>query len=376
MTNTAGQGSDYTDPHTHSFATESAAAPPVKKKNKFMQVLILVVGVLFVGFAAFVGWGMISKKPAPAPQQQVAAPVEAPAPEAEPPVDPNAAAIDPAATPLDPSLAPTDPTALDPAMLAGSPVDPSTGMPIEPIAPIDPAAAVPVVGAPTDPAAAPVVDPIVAAPVVTPSAPAVVAAPTPPAVAVVNDPASSGLSDVMNSARQEMMGALDRIEKRLQEMDLRFSALDARVTGLETGRTAVAPRPAVAATPKPAVRKKRPASTPAKPTPARPVQQNRLEILDSGSSLAPVSRATIIDGRVQPDSGNRIQVVDAQPASAPRAAAASCSIRSIQPGRVWIRRANGSFATYGVGDTLPDGRRVDSIDPNAGVMAGGRSWNC
>lgn len=192
----------------------------------------------------------------------------------------------------------------------------------------------------------------------------------------------------MNTARQEMMGALDRIEKRLQEMDTRFNerfaALDARVSSIETGR-AVAPRPAApAANGSQAPRQKRPQAAKPKVAPARPAPQNRLEIMDS-AAIAPVSRVVLVDGRVQSSPAqedvaqeiNRIQVLDA-PSAAIRtpSSEAACSIRSIQPGRVWIRRANGSFATYGVGDSLPDGRRVDSIDPNAGVQADGRAWNC
>lgn len=398
MSNTDGQGSDYTDPHTNSFATEGAATPVEKKPNKFFKVLLLGVGVVFLAVAGFVGWGMFVKSPAPAP-----APVQQEASPASDvdlaPVEPGVTvedvpAIDPAAVPLDPAfdpLTPVDPNAVDPA--TGLPVQGAIVQPaIDPMAPvIAPDAGIP---APIDPLAPAQVDqPAVLQPAEIPlvpnqdatTLPAPVVTPTPaPAVSVVNDPASSGLSDVMNTARQEMMGALTRIEGRLQEMETsfnnRYSALDARVASLEGNRStsaSTAPRASntVAPTPKPAARKPRPAARPAAPRP--PAVQNRLEIIDS-ASIAPVSRAIIVDGRVQ--SSNSIQVIQAPEQVADvreaRGNTSGCTIRSIQPGRVWVRRSNGSFATYGVGDSLPDGRTVDRVDPSEGVVAGGRPWNC
>lgn len=400
MSNTDGQGSDYTDPHTNSFATEGAATPVAKKPNKFFKVLIMGVGIVFLAVAGFVGWGIFMKPsaPAPAPVQQDPAPAlesnaDPVAPDAAPE---DTAAIDPAAVPLDPAfdpLTPVDPNAIDPA--TGLPVDGAIVQPtLDPTAPvIAPAdATVPAVIDPLAPTPAPVDQPALVQPTDIPLAPAseAIAPPAPvvapaPAVSVVNDPASSGLSDVMNTARQEMMGALTRIESRLQEMETsfnnRYSALDARVASLEGNRSAAVPAAprasnAAATAPKPAVRKPRPVARPAAPRPAAP--QNRLEIIDS-ASIAPVSRAVIVDGRVQ--SANSIQVIEspaqvAEVREVAKPSASSCTIRSIQPGRVWVRRSNGSFATYGVGDALPDGRTVDRVDPNEGVVAGGRPWNC
>lgn len=422
MSTTPGSGNDeYTDPHTHSFATESAAAPEAKKASPVIKWVIILFGAFMVIAAILMVWGFMKKgsAPAPAPQAQTAPLDQSAAPtntdenaagaptSLDVPADPTAIdpgtldpnALDPNA--VDPNLAPTvdpnvDPSLLDPATSQDpiyQTIDPNAAIPPGTVldangvpvvnpneipaptapSPVLNANGVPVDEVPPPVPSTPVVDPAaVPAPVVAPEQPAVE---VPPPPVVVEDPANSSISQVMDTARQEMMSALDRIEQRLTEMENRFTSLESRVGAIE-GRPASAtpsstPAKPAAARKKPAKKKKPAVRKPA----AKPTyeHQNRIEILDG--SIAPVSRAIIIDrGSSQEVLRNRVQVIDShQPAQVVRS---GCRIQSIKPGRVWVRRADGSFATYGVGDMLPNGRRADSIDPESGVQAGGQLWTC
>lgn len=51
-----------------------------------------------------------------------------------------------------------------------------------------------------------------------------------------------------------------------------------------------------------------------------------------------------------------------------------CNVQAIVPGRVWVKNADGSFASYGEGEMM-NGYSIQKIDPSRGVQAGGR-WIC
>lgn len=53
-----------------------------------------------------------------------------------------------------------------------------------------------------------------------------------------------------------------------------------------------------------------------------------------------------------------------------------CTVSAVVPGRVWLRRADGTYVTYGVGDSLPDGARVTRIAEDGAVFTAGGPWTC
>ena len=56
------------------------------------------------------------------------------------------------------------------------------------------------------------------------------------------------------------------------------------------------------------------------------------------------------------------------------AAAPSCNLQAIVPGRFWVKTADGTFASYGEGDTW-NGSRVEAVTPDRGVKVNG-TWTC
>lgn len=421
MSTTPGSGDEFDDAHTNSFATESAAAPEKKKASPIIKWVIILFGAFMVVASGLMLWGFIGGDSKPAPQAQNApgGPVDPlAAPGADQNINPNAGLNDPAADPNAQDLGAdpfADPSVLDPSAVPPNPLDPNgvaqdpngQGQPSDPMTQILDANGVPVVAVDPTVAQPPVQQPPVQeivdangvpvsvdpnstvvpppaveqapAPTEIPPAQQIVDPAAPPAPVVVEDPANSTVSQVMDTARQEMLSAFNRIEQRLSDLESRFSSLETKVAAIEGRPASAAPAaaPAKPAARKPAARKpasRKPAVRRAAPKPA-PQPQNRLEILDG--SIAPVSRVLIVDRSSQaPAYDNRVQIVSTQAPSRIERPSSGCSIQSIKPGRVWVRRADGSFATYGVGDMLPNGRRADSIDPDSGVQSGGQLWTC
>lgn len=414
MSNTNPSENDFgEDPHSQTFATESNAAPPVAKKNNVMKIVMIVFGVLFVAMVAFFLYAFSTKSSAPRPAK---APTEVSAPQGD---APNPAAIEsgsnPSAaeaalagsdTPVTPDTASApavDPNLNDPLGVGPAPVDPNTGLALDPSqAVLDPTAAT---------ATAPViegqpgVDPVVpqtapvqsSVPVIDPSAavagPAPTTAPAPtvappvapvadtvpvPVVNVATDPAQTGaVAGAIDAARRDFLSGLGRIEESVTRLTGRVDAIDNRMNRLEQdiktlqtnpGKSpaSVSTAPAVtspsvsAPVKRPVVRKKKPAVAPVH----RPV--NRLEILDGSASAIhprPITPA---------QSQNRVEFVE----STPTPAVARCEVRAIQPGRAWIKNGNGSFSSYAEGDVLPNGKKAERIDPEKGIIAGGSVWSC
>lgn len=372
------------------FASEPASVP---KKKGMGNLILLGVGVLFVGFVALVGWKMLATKApvARAPVSASATPA-ATAPAATAPTDATPANADPIGPTTDP-LAPVDPASsgLDPATglplnaapdLGGAQtapdIDPATGLPVaapatapvvDPtVAPaaVDPNAALPNGGAPVavvpNPSAANTTPVAITAPAAQPSPSVTQPVATPVEVAPAAAPSASD-GAAFAQVRTDILGALDRFQESLTSLDKRVSGrmdeFERRLSALEgSPRTSA---PAQAST-KPAVRR---AVVRAKPRNKPPVRvASHVAVRPS----APANRVEII---THADAPAAPQVIAAPVVSRP----SGCSIASIQPGRFWVRSDDGSFSTYGVDDRIGGGR-VTRVDPDAGVFVDGRRWNC
>lgn len=401
------------------FAADSSEAPV--QKSKYGNLILIGAALIFVGGVGFIGYNMLTKmnsKPVPRPaasaplQPAVEKPVEAAPAAHEDPIGGSGLAptpVDPAEAGLDPMTGlPSSPQGNEhlssgaPVQPQGVAIDPMTGLPsaqpsvappaqpsaIEPqgsqqvpavaapqgvtpasaqpgVVPPPPTGQLPIVA--TQPVASGQQQPAVSQPVATTTAPAApVQQPAnyqgQSAVPVSSTvPASTGGADQL---RTDILGALDRFQETVASMDTRITTrvdglatqvqgVEARLTALENGRpTAVARTAAPKTAARAPVRHKpaqqaRPVARPA----ARPA--NRVEILSRGDQPA----APVV--------------------SAPQSVSenTSCSVASIQPGRFWVRRSDGSFSTYGEGDRI-DGGRVTKIDPQGGIQVDGRRWNC
>src|SRR5690606_20282133 len=110
---------------------------------------------------------------------------------------------------------------------------------------------------------------------------------------------------------------------------------------------------------------------------------NSIKTIDTPTSSSirvapPVSRVIIEDGRVarveRPmdtrwDAREASQVAYIQPS---HNAPSQCDIQAIVQGRVWIKRPDGSFMSYGEGDSWNNGAIIRAIDPQRGVNVDGR----
>ena len=184
-----------------------------------------------------------------------------------------------------------------------------------------------------------------------PSAPAPTVTPAPVAV-----PSTSGLGDDLASK----VGSA--VTNAIRPMQVQLDNIDRRVTRLETGRAPVA------AAPKPSAPRSQPARRPApvaKPKP-RPVV-----------AAAPVNRIEVLDAPAVASSPRVAAPV--QTATAPASLSqqkTECKVGAILQGRAWVKKGDGSFETYGVGDTLPDGKVISGISPERGIQVGGQAWKC
>lgn len=402
------------DPHSETFATESnAAASTQKKASPAIKMVIIGFGVLFVALIGLFLYGFMTKGSAPK------RPANTPAASApKNPTEANPAAIQSGPNPSDAEavLAGTEPT---PGLPAAPEITPPPADPNDPLAATQPSlttvdpttgltvdsnkAAVPAVNTPVvDPASLTATPPVIdnqapagvvldqsaaqpVAPVVNPTAqttspviatPAVENTPV-PVVNVATDPSQTGaVAGAIDAARRDFLSGLSRIEESVNRLNGRVDVIDGRVARLEsdiknlqTNRAqsgaSSAPTPTVPATnnvsatpasvKKPVVRKKKPVPAPV----------NRLEILDGSASVVrhrPIVPSNTIN--------NRVELLESS------ASASRCEIRAIQPGRAWVRNSNGSFSSYTEGDELPNGKKVDKIDPERGIVAAGSAWSC
>ena len=388
---------EFTDSSTESENGSgfSASEPAqVEKKKSSNKVIIVVALLAVVAVVGFYGMRIMNKSAAPAPQPQATLPVDGPAPQAEAPdqEDPLAALANAPATPdalgpvdesMDPLAAGTDPLAapgVPGGLPSGDPMNPMGQMPAQDAGLDQPA--MPVAADPMNPAQAqpskvqpaPVMDPSLAA-LTTPGASAptpvevapVVSAtpasiqPVTPVNAVSHPPvSSSGSFDASSLASVVGQAVTDALRPMEERWNARFDSLESRVSRVEGSPRPAAAKPA--ATPRPRAARPKPAPV-ARPraTPAAPAPANRIELIDQ-PSVAPVARPAVV---VAP------RVEAAQPSNT-----SSCSLGAVLEGRAWIKRGDGSFDSYIVGDTLPDGKVISAITPERGIVVGNKTWSC
>lgn len=394
----------------------------------FMIVAIGVVGMMFLGGK--------KTQTAPAPQQTSAAPTD-PAtdpstdstldptadPTADPTVDPS---VDPSAdpfasqdgTPSDPFATPqVDPTTglplTQPSQQAQ--IDPATGLPLaqsslqQPVTPqIDPATGLPL-GQPSvqpsgvqqpiqqQPMVQQVIDPATGLPVVQPVQPQAPVQPADPFASMgqapqptVEQPAT-GQPAVQQPITQPQFPVVEPVQQPATQPDTTeqpvdqtsiavdplaqfrtlLAPIDSRVTSLEkkfSGLERSVKRLQAWVSnneDKPAQR-----SAPARSTP-------RVSPAPAVRVPPPVSRVIIEDGRVSHVERPRSELrwERQAPAQVAHVPAESCDIQAIVQGRVWVKRQDGSFVSYGEGDAWQNGAIISGIDPQRGINVDGR-WIC
>ena len=308
-------------------------------KIVWVMALLLVLGV--VGYYTLRAFNRpVPKTPAPLAALPSTPSVSVPT-VAGPSVAP------PSADPLDTLTAPA------PGISGG--VDPAAGPTVQPSDPLAPETA----------NVAPAADPLASLGAPGPT----MAGPSPPSPSVSATsqaqpaPATGALnSDLALQVGQAVTEAIRPMETRI---NARFDTLEKRVGTLE----GAGPRPSAAAS-TPSPRAETPVSTgkrvahrsaARKTTPvARPkaVPANRIELLPT------VAPDVAITASTRPSAETSGEASEA------------CRLGAVLPGRAWIKRADGSFETYGVGDTLPDGKVVSAISPEKGIQVGGQRWAC
>lgn len=384
--NEHGYGTEYeattqgVDEGTQPIGDQAASAAPVKKSSApLVKVIGFAIALLIVAVVCIIGYMMVFGHRAPAPAPHKPAVVKpAPAKPALPLVVPAASKSTEAAKPV--LLAPASTTAL---ALPGALPAPAASAPVmAPVVPTAPgsAALVPVGVATVPPPALPT--PVLPAPVLSPapSLPAsassvkapvvapVVAAPTP----VVEPAAPMASSNGLQPADQRLVDAL---REALLPVNEHLTALDSRVSRLETridemhGSRAAAPVKAEAVKSEAVKAEGQPAVKRSAPRQRFEVesQKNEFEVLsrDGDASVAPVP------AKVAPAP---VKAAD-QPTSKATPAASDCQLQAIVEGRMWIKQADGSSQTYGVGDVL-NGATITAIDPKGGVQTSRGSVSC
>lgn len=362
------------DEFTASETVEGADKP--KSSNKVIIVVALLAVVAVVGFY---GMKILNQSPAPAAPvaEQPAAPDANGTPAQEDPLE--ALGADPASAdqlaPVNPDLGvdplenQVDPLASQPDVVTDQGLG---GDPLSPVGQVDPVSPDAIAVEAVDPGVIPadqVIDPSLEALMnqqpAQPTTDTQVIEPeqvqpvSPPVVEAV--PAESVSFDGSNLASVVGQAVTDALRPMEERWNSRFDSLERRVSRIEQ-----APKPAAKPASKPkAASRPRPAakpSTPSKPrATAKPAPPNRIEVLDQPTP-APVARPVV--------------TVPPRAAEPTAPAATSCSLGAVLEGRAWVKRGDGSFDSYIVGDTLPDGKVISAISPERGIVAGGKTWSC
>lgn len=352
-------------------APTSSKTKAGKKGSKFPLIVFGVIAVLGLGGAAllFLGGGDPAPPPAPTPSQQ-------PADQAQ-----DDASLSPAdqAAPADTS-APSD--NLDP--ITGLPIgdtsigaapalDPVTGLPVT-----DPSQA----GIPMDsvvPGSTQELDPITGLPVGDASQDAPVAQPSADVDPTTGLPVAAPGPQLAADPLAQFRDLLAPIDGRVTTLEGQVSTLTTRVDEISKRVDGLADRPRsnsvnVGSAPRRAAAPARKKAAPA----------NYVRVASEPRVAPPVSRVVIVsqgsNAHQAIASGAPVDEVlrQYQPVAAPDPVASkpvpSCDLQAIVPGRVWVKNADGSFASYGEGETW-NGQTVGQIDPARGVSLGGR-WIC
>ena len=359
------------------------------KKKKTSWLPIIIFGVLLLA-AAGVGASFLMKKPAqPAPKPAPA--IEAPAdsadgenPLGDSSADPNAAGAgeDPLAAGDQQAIDPATglPVAQAPAQPAQPAIDPATGLPlaqapagvsvtqtttappgavvntqVTQVPGIDPATGLPVAQTQVTQTTAPVVDPMAQAPVETPSEP----------VLDPNDPLSA------------FRNLLAPVEVRVSKLEKKFTTLEKTVQNIQSYVGMKGGKSGKSGNSRSAHASSRPKATPKKNSRSTvKIENSQSQVYVEGPARAPVSRV-IIDQRPYNGNGGGERYDDRGSYSAAPAErnSGSCNAQAIVQGRVWVKRPDGSFVSYGEGDTWSNGGVIQSIDPSRGIQVNGR-WLC
>lgn len=325
-----------------SRASASSGAPPAgKKKGSGNKVLFIAFAILaFVVLVA--GYVMFSHMHAPArhavphpvavapsvkPATHTPAPFAAPSTSANPdtlslltgtPTKPQSSA--PSAT------LPASPTAPAPSVLTPSPTQ-------APALASAPAAQPPASQTQANQAPAPQASPLLAAPA--PAATVAAAAPASPAQDVIQ-------SGSTGSELAGIRASIDTLQTSVNSLQAGHAALQAQVDTIEAR------------------------------LPSRTAQHARTQAHAFGTGPQ-VSRHAHSRRHARHDHNlvERAQPAKDLPAKKDKAADAapvvSCHLAAIVPDRAWVKHPDGSFTTYGVGDTSPNGARITAISPDAGI---------
>lgn len=405
-----GHGSSSDGGNASGFGPSPSAPPPKKKGSKTPLIIFGVLAVAAIGGGAYMLLGG-SNPPPPAPRA-------APAATVDPVIEADPAAVDPAAAgeEVDPitGLPITDPAAAGAGEQPG--IDPITGLPIT-----DPALAQPQIDPSTIPGAQGGIDPITGLPITDPAIAGAgldpIAQPGQPVAQPTSIDPATGLpvsdpnvapAPVVDPAQtiqptQQVPAApvamsgdplaqfrdmLAPIDGRVTNLEGQVSTLNTRVDEISRRVDGLADRPRnsnsinVSQAPRRAAR-----STPARSqAPAR--SNNYVRLSNNNPRVEPpVSRVVIVaqgspaHQAMMEDAGSSVRTTSSAgadvrdvPASAPVASAPSCDLQAIVPGRAWVKNSDGSFASYGEGDTW-NGQTVGTIDPARGVKVGNR-WVC
>lgn len=382
------------------FTETETGSKPKKSSNKVIIVVALVAVVAVVGF-----YGMrIINAPSgsqapPAPQLPPAEVADAPPPSIDgldttqdPMLQEPAQDVDPLADLMgtDPSM--MDPLAMDPSQPqvveeypAVDPLQQDAGMVDQgvvqqpmyeegvPVSPDQIVQAQPVVQEPglvvpaqpisdpalqslmgiqdSQPAQVPAEPEVVPEPVQQEVVPVYTAAPAPSQqegsldIASLASVVGQAVSDALKPLEDRWNSRFDSLERRLSRVESRprQEAAPARSTPARQSSTST-PRASISRVPQ---------------EPKRPA--NRIEVLDEPTP-APSPRPVVR------------QVESFSASSAP--AVSSCSLGAVLEGRAWLKHGDGSFESYIVGDTLPDGKTITAITPEKGIVANGQSWSC
>ena len=362
------------------FSPETTSAQSNNKKNKASKkgsklplIIFGVVAVLGLGGAG--AYLMLGDNNPPAPKQRPAA--QAPAVE-------EAKAEEASSDQQQASTAEIDPiTGLPVDQNIGAELDPITGLPVAAAAPtgeLDP-----ITGLPVSPATAPSVD------VDTSTAPQAIEAPSvDPLMAGANsqptvDPLA-GIPAQQPQAVNNVGGAdpLAAFRDMLAPIDSRVTTLEKDVASLRTSvedikskvdRLLDRPTSNAVSTRSTSTAPRRKAAT--QSAPRRQAANNYVRSAEANPRVEPpVSRVVIVPSahhETVPSVHHTAEHIAPQ-TSTVSSSSLSCDLQAIVPGRVWVKNADGSFASYGEGETW-GGKTVGTIDPARGVEIGGR-WIC
>lgn len=369
-------GAPSSETPTGAKSSQSAAAPKAKKSNVVFVAIMGVVVILVVGAGYMAFRPHAVRAPSHAPVKHVAAvkkstpPVvaalPAPAPDESallgaPPVGlaPQVAPASPEPGTLGSNPLGSNPLAANPANLSASSVlDPSgpatsglaTPVPVAStgsLALVTPNAGVDVLvpSTITPPVMTPVVTtlpPSTSAVVVTTQQqpPAASSTLTPPTTTTVVTTSPSVVPS--SSVPDALVGRVDGLEGRIQSLEVGQS----KILQVLENKNTPSPRHSVKAyhatvhhaAPDRSYHRK-----------SRPVH-NHVELIQPKAAVVVVPRAHVKEG--------------------------GCNLASIVPNRAWIKEADGSFMTYGVGDQAPNGSVIKSIDPDQGILTASGKLHC